>query len=163
QLAERFGSMEAIASASEADLAQADEVGDVIAKSVRTFFTSDYGQRIVSELKALGLNMGSEADAAAAAAKNAAGVLAGKTLVVTGTLTRFTRDQIQELIQQHGGRASSSVSKKTDYLVAGTEAGSKLTKARDLGVVVLDEDGFIKLIEQGGSVHSTSSPPPLFE
>ncbi|MBC8114247.1 MAG: NAD-dependent DNA ligase LigA, partial [Candidatus Saccharimonas sp.] len=107
QLAERFGSMEAIASASEADLAQADEVGDVIAKSVRAFFESDYGQQIVSELKALGLNMGSEADAAAAAAKNAAGVLAGKTLVVTGTLTRFTRDQIQELIQQHGGRAAS--------------------------------------------------------
>ena len=146
QLAERFGSMEAIASASEADLAQVDEIGDVIAKSVRAFFTSDYGQRIVSELKALGLNMGSEADAAAAAAKNAAGVLAGKTLVVTGTLTRFTRDQIQELIQQHGGRASSSVSKKTDYLVAGTDAGSKLTKARDLGVAVLDEDGFIALI-----------------
>ena len=147
QLAERFGSMEAIASASEADLAQVDEVGDVIAKSVRAFFTSDYGQRIVSDLKALGLNMGSEADAAAAAAKNAAGVLAGKTLVVTGTLTRFTRDQIQALIQQHGGRASSSVSKKTDYLVAGTDAGSKLTKARDLGVPVLDEDGFVALIE----------------
>ncbi|MEK6259944.1 MAG: NAD-dependent DNA ligase LigA [Planctomycetota bacterium] len=163
QLAERFGSMETIASASEADLAQVDEIGDVIAKSVRAFFTSDYGQRIVSDLKAHGLNMGSEADAAAATAKNAAGVLAGKTLVVTGTLTRFTRDQIQELIQQHGGRASNSVSKKTDYLVAGTDAGSKLTKARDLGVVVLDEEGFIKLIEQGGSVHSTSSPPPLFE
>ena len=146
QLAERFGSMEAIASASETDLAQVDEIGDVIAKSVRAFFTSDYGQRIVSDLKALGLNMGSEADAAAAAAKNAAGVLAGKTLVVTGTLTRFTRDQIQELIQQHGGRAASSVSKKTDYLVAGTDAGSKLTKARDLGVPVLDEDGFIALI-----------------
>ncbi len=162
QLAERFGSMEAFASASEADLAQADEVGDVIAKSVRAFFTSDYGQRIVSELKALGLNMGSEADAAAAAAKNAAGVLAGKTLVVTGTLTRFTRDQIQELIQQHGGRAASSVSKKTDYLVAGTDAGSKLTKARDLGVAVLDEDGFVKLIEQGVSVPS-ANPPSLFE
>ncbi len=153
QLAERFGSMEAIANASEADLSQVDEIGDVIAKSVRAFFTSDYGQRIVSDLKTLGLNMGSEADAAAAAAKNAAGVLAGKTLVVTGTLTRFTRDQIQELIQQHGGRAASSVSKKTDYLVAGTDAGSKLTKARDLGVPVLDEDGFVKLIE--GSIEGS--------
>jgi len=163
QLAERFGSMEAIAGASEVDLAQADEVGDVIAKSVRAFFASEYGQRIVSELKALGLNMGSEADAAAAAAKNAAGVLAGKTLVVTGTLTRFTRDQIQELIQQHGGRAASSVSKKTDYVVAGTDAGSKLAKARDLGVPVLDEDGFVKLIEAGGSGQPTNSPSSLFE
>lgn len=163
QLAERFGSMDALARASEADLAQVDEVGDVIAKSVRAFFTGDYGQRIVSELKDLGLNMGSEADTAAAATKNAAGVLAGKTLVVTGTLTRFTRDQIQELIQQHGGRAASSVSKKTDYVVAGTDAGSKLTKARELGVTVLDEDGFVALISPAGQSHPKAAPPSLFE
>lgn len=163
QLAERFGSMDAIARASEADLAQVDEIGDVIAKSVRAFFASDYGQRIISDLKTLGLNMGSEADAAAAAQKNAAGVLAGKTLVVTGTLTRFTRDQIQELIQQHGGRASSSVSKKTDYVVAGTDAGSKLTKAHDLGVTILDEDGFVALLSQASPSSPINSPPSLFE
>jgi DNA ligase (NAD+) len=155
--------MDAIARAGEAGLSQVDEVGDVIAKSVSAFFASDYGQRIVSELRSLGLNMGSEADAAAAATKNTAGVLAGKTLVVTGTLTRFTRDQIQELIQQHGGRASSSVSKKTDYLVAGTDAGSKLTKAQELGVAVLDEDGFVALISREGSSHTSTIPPSLFE
>ena len=109
---------------------------------------SDYGQQIVSDLTSLGLNMGNAVEAAATAAAKAAGVLFDKTVVVTGTLSRFTRDQIQELIQKHGGRASNSVSKKTDFVVAGTDAGSKLTKARDLGVTVLDEDAFESLLTQ---------------
>lgn len=162
-LAERFGSMDALASASEAELAQVDEIGEVIARSVHQFFASEYGRRIVSELKELGLNMGSEADAAAASAKNQSGRLAGKTLVVTGTLTRFTRDEIQELIQQHGGRASSSVSKKTDYVVAGTDAGSKLTKARELGVPVVDEEGFLKLIQDSNDELPAPSNRSLFD
>lgn len=167
QLAERFGAMPAIANASEAELAHVDEVGDVIAKSVRAFFASDYGQCIVSDLTDLGLNMGDAAAAAANAAAKAAGVLFGKTVVVTGTLTRFTRDQIQELIQQHGGRASNSVSKKTDFVVAGTDAGSKLNKARDLGVTVLDEAAFETLLTQPTvapvAAPTLKTPPSLFD
>jgi DNA ligase (NAD+) len=74
-------------------------------------------------------------------------VLEGKTLVVTGTLTKYSRDQINELITRHGGRAASSVSKKTDYVVAGEKAGSKLAKAKELGVAVLSEDEFEKLLQ----------------
>ncbi|HVW38222.1 MAG TPA: BRCT domain-containing protein, partial [Pirellulales bacterium] len=80
------------------------------------------------------------------AKKAAGGVLAGKTLVVTGTLSKYGRDEIEELITQLGGRAASSVSKKTDYVVAGEKAGSKLDKAQALGVAVINEDEFDKLI-----------------
>lgn len=155
QLAERFGTMEALASQTEEQLSEVDEVGPVIAKSVAAYFASDFGKKIVRELTDLGLNMGDAAAAASAAAERAAGRLIGKTLVVTGTLTRFSRDEITELIQKHGGRASGSVSKKTDYVVAGTEAGSKLTKAQDLGIPVLSEEDFLNLIGDN-SASSTS-------
>lgn len=150
QLAERFGTMQILASQTEEQLSEVDEVGQVIAKSVAAFFTSDFGKKIVSELTDLGLNMGDAAAAAKAAAERAAGRLVGKTLVVTGTLTRFKRDEITEMIQQHGGKAASSVSKKTDFVIAGADAGSKLAKAQELGVKVLTEDEFVDLI--GGSV-----------
>ena len=151
--AERFGTMEILAAQTEEQLSQVDEVGPVIAKSVAAFFASDYGQRIISELSALGLNMGDAATAAAIAAERAAGRLVGKTLVVTGTLARFKRDEITELIRKHGGKSASSVSKKTDYVVAGADAGSKLAKAQELGVPVLTEDQFLELIEgQAGTL-----------
>ncbi len=146
QLAERFGTMEILAAQTEEQLSQVDEVGSVIAKSVATFFASDYGKRIISELSDLGVNMGDAAAAAAIAAERAAGRLIGKTLVVTGTLVRFKRDEIAELIRKHGGKSASSVSKKTDYVVAGTDAGSKLTKAQELGVPVMTEEQFLELI-----------------
>jgi DNA ligase (NAD+) len=146
QLAERFGTMEIVAGQTEEQLSQVDEVGPVIAKSVAAFFASDYGRQIISELRALGLNMGDAAAAAAVAAERAAGRLIGKTLVVTGTLTRFKRDEIVELIRKQGGKSAGSVSKKTDYVVAGTDAGSKLAKAEELGVAVLTEDQFLELI-----------------
>jgi DNA ligase (NAD+) len=146
QLAERFGTMEIVAGQTEEQLSQVDEVGPVIAKSVAAFFASDYGRQIISELRALGLNMGDAAAAAAVAAERAAGRLIGKTLVVTGTLTRFKRDEIVELIRKQGGKSAGSVSKKTDYVVAGTDAGSKLAKAEELGVTVLTEDQFLELI-----------------
>ena len=150
QLAERFGTMEILAAQTEEQLSQVDEVGSVIAKSVAAFFASDYGKRIISELSDLGVNMGDAAAAAAIAAERAAGRLVGKTLVVTGTLTRFKRDEIAELIRKHGGKSASSVSKKTDYVVAGADAGSKLAKAQELGVPVLSEDQFLELIGETG-------------
>ena len=145
-LADRFGSMEALMQASEAQLAEVEEVGDVIAKSVHAFFASDFGCQIVADLKQLGLNMGSAAAAETAAARQSSGLLSGKTLVVTGTLSRFKRDDIHAMIQKHGGRPAGSVSKNTDYLIAGTDAGSKLDKAKSLGVAILSEDEFLALI-----------------
>lgn len=142
-LAAKFGTIDEILSKSEEDLAAVDDIGPIIAASVHRFFASPTGRRIVEEFRELGLNMGEpvpEAD------RSAVGVLEGKTLVVTGTLERFTRTEIKELIQQHGGRASSSVSKKTDFLVAGEAAGSKLDKARELGVNVISEDELFEML-----------------
>ena len=104
------------------------------------FLSSDYGRAIIADLTALGVKM--EADQAVTAGD----ALAGKTLVVTGTLSKYTRDEIQQLIRQHGGKASSSVSAKTDYVIAGENAGSKLAKAEKLGVKVLSEDEFETLL-----------------
>ena len=138
--------MEVLAAQTEQQLSEVDEVGPVIAKSVAAFFQSEYGQRIVTELRELGVSMGDAVAAAQIAADRAAGRLLGKTLVVTGTLARFKRDEIAELIRKHGGKSAGSVSKKTDYVIAGTDAGSKLTKAEELGVPILTEDQFLELI-----------------
>lgn len=145
-LADHFGSMEALANASEEELAKVEEIGDVIAKSVHAFFASDYGKQIVAELKELGLNMGSAADAEAAAARQTQGLLSGKTLVVTGTLVKHKRDEIHAMIQKHGGKPAGSVSKNTDFLIAGSDAGSKLSKAESLGVKVISEDEFLDMV-----------------
>ena len=104
-----------------------------------------HGRRIIDDLREVGVRMESDQLPPEQAAE---GALAGKTLVVTGSLSRYTRDEIHELITRHGGRAASSVSKKTDYLVAGERAGSKLQKAQDLGVTVLDEAAFERLLHE---------------
>ncbi len=142
QLANHFGTLDALASAELAELSTVEEVGDVIATSLHHYFRSEVGQRIIADLRAAGLNFGSPVDRKAPVA----GPLTGKTLVVTGTLERFRREEIQELIAELGGKAASSVSKKTDYVVAGAEAGSKLEKAQALGVKVLTETEFLQLI-----------------
>ncbi|MGH7134644.1 MAG: NAD-dependent DNA ligase LigA, partial [Pirellulales bacterium] len=142
-LAGHFGSMEALMAASEEELSDVNEVGEIIAKSVYQYLHSDYGAATIKELNDIGLNM--EAPRLAKP-PGTQGKLAGKTLVVTGTLTKYSRDEIEELIARHGGRAASSVSKNTDYVVAGEKAGSKLEKARSLGVSVLSEDEFEKLL-----------------
>src|SRR5205814_3030163 len=118
-------------------------IGPVIAKSVHDFLHSEFGRETVHDLAQLGMDMTAPKKPATAAAM---GPLAGKTLVVTGTLAKYKRDEIEELIAQHGGRAASSVSKKTDYLIAGADAGSKLEKANSLGVKVIDEAEFDELI-----------------
>jgi len=141
-LAEHFGSIDALAAASMDELAQINEIGPVIAQSVYDFLHSETGRRIIDDLRSVGVRMEAERPAGAATSRK----LEGKTFVVTGTLQKYTRDEIHELIERHGGRAASSVSKNTDYLVAGEKAGSKLAKARQLGVAVLDEAGFEALL-----------------
>jgi DNA ligase (NAD+) len=140
-LCERFPAIEKLRAASAEDLANVPEIGEIIARSVHAWLQSDYGSRTIAGLSAAGVRLDvPDAD------RVAGGPLLGKTLVVTGTLPGFSRQEAEEAIRKAGGRASSSVSKKTDYLVAGEEAGSKLATATKLGVPVLDEAGFRRLL-----------------
>lgn len=139
-LAEQFRSLEVLQAAGVEELSQVHEIGPVIAQSVYDWLHSDFGTETVADLRRIGVSLQQ------AAARAAARALEGKTLVVTGTLQRYTRDEIEEVIARHGGRAASSVSKKTDFVVAGVEAGSKLAKARELGVPVLSEEEFEELL-----------------
>lgn len=142
-LAGQFGSIEALRAATEEELGEVNEIGPIIAKSVYEFLHSEAGQETIDDLAGLGLDM----TAPLAARQEAVdGPLSGKTLVVTGTLPSYGREEIEALIAEHGGRAASSVSKKTDYVVAGEKAGSKLDKAQKLGVPVLTEAEFNALI-----------------
>ncbi|MGH7128755.1 MAG: NAD-dependent DNA ligase LigA, partial [Planctomycetaceae bacterium] len=147
-LADEFGTLDEIARQTEETLAEVNEIGPVIARSVHAFFTSDAGRQLLRELREFGLNFGEPVERRAKPAPN---VLEGQTVVVTGTLSRFTRDEIKELIHNLGGKAAGSVSKKTDFVVAGESAGRKLDKARDLGIPVLTEDDFLARIENGQS------------
>jgi DNA ligase (NAD+) len=142
-LASNFGSLGALSQVAEERLSEVNEIGPVIAKSVHDFFNSESGKKTVADLKAVGIDPRMEVVKAESAAELP---LAGKTIVVTGTLKQYKRDEIEELIRKFGGRASGSVSKKTDFVVAGDEAGSKLEKAKQLGVKVIDEDEFARLI-----------------
>jgi len=131
-LAEHFGSMDALMNASEEELQQVNEVGPRIAKSIVEFFQEPKNRALVDQLEKLGLNLTGKK-------KERGTALAGKTFVLTGTLAKYTRDQVKQMIEDAGGRVASSVSKKTDYVVAGTDAGSKLDKAKELGVSVIGE------------------------
>ncbi|MBX7074961.1 MAG: NAD-dependent DNA ligase LigA [Pirellulales bacterium] len=141
-LADQFLSMQKLANADIERLSDTNEIGPVIAQSVFDFLHSDYGQATIADLASVGVTMEAPRELLAAAD----GVLAGKTLVVTGTLERHSRDEMEELIASHGGRAASSVSKNTDYVVAGEKAGSKLAKAQKLGVPVISEVEFERLL-----------------
>ncbi len=147
-LAETFGSMEAIRAAGLGELAAAEGVGATIAESVRTWFDdpdAPWHGEIVDKWAAAGVRMEDER------AELGEQTLEGLTLVVTGSLVDFSRDSAKEAILSRGGKASSGVSKKTDYVVVGDNAGSKADKAEELGVTVLDEDGFKTLLEGGPS------------
>jgi DNA ligase (NAD+) len=141
-LAEEFGSLDALRQADLARLAQVEGVGEVVASSIRDFFESKQGQKLCDELAAAGLKLTEDRVAKTSAGH---GPFAGKTVVVTGTLERFDRKQAEELVHRLGGKAASSVSKKTDFVVAGDKAGSKLERARELGVPVLTEEEFVKM------------------
>ncbi len=141
-LANHFEDMGKIRKATVEELSNIDEVGEIIAQSVYDFVTSDYGKQTLDDLASHGVSMSEDLSAR----QSVSDQLTGKTIVVTGTLTKFTREEIKELIRQHGGKAGSSVSSKTDYLVAGDKAGSKKTKAESLGVPVISEEEFEKLL-----------------
>ena len=141
QLAEHFGSMQALAAASGEEIAAIDGIGAVMAQSVTEFFARGGTADLLARLQAAGVNMEWHGEKKGTA-------LAGMTLVVTGTLPHLSRQEAEALIVQNGGKASGSVSKKTAYVVAGEAAGSKLTKAQTLGIPILDEAGLYRLIGQ---------------
>ncbi len=143
-VAEHFGDMEKITEASTEELQNVEGIGPEVAASIRAFFTSAAGAKTWRGFRDAGVNM-----TQLRAKKRGDQPLAGKTLVVTGTLSGFNRGEIEKLIKDLGGKASGSVSKKTDYLVAGEDPGSKLNKARELGVTILDQAAFLKLIGRG--------------
>jgi len=143
-LANAFKDMDALMHASEDRLTRIDGVGPVMAKDIHAFFQTETARHAIADLKKFGLKMTQDAKPAPAGLDGAD--LAGMTFVVTGTLQRYSRDEIEGLIKSLGGKAAGSVSKKTSYVVAGDSAGSKLDKARQLGVQVLTEDEFEKLI-----------------
>jgi DNA ligase (NAD+) len=140
-LAEQFGSMDTLMDATIEQLSETNEIGPIIAQSAFDFLHSKFGTETIADLKSVGVKMKSAAKAGGSRA------LEGKTLVVTGTLQKYARDEIEELITRHGGRAASSVSKNTDYVVAGEKAGSKLEKANSLGVKVISEEEFERLLQ----------------
>jgi DNA ligase (NAD+) len=142
-LATEFGRLEAIRSASTEQLAVVEGVGPTIAAAVTEWFTVDWHRAIVDKWRAAGVRMADERDASVPR------TLEGLTVVVTGSLTGFSRDDAKEAIVARGGKAASSVSKKTAYVVAGDSPGSKYDKAVELGVPILDEDGFRRLLEEG--------------
>jgi DNA ligase (NAD+) len=139
-LANNFGSMHAISKASAEELANIDGLGDTIAQSITDWFDVDWHKSIVKKWESAGVVM------VAQAAAQLPQTLAGLTFVVTGGLESFTRDGIAETIAAHGGKASSSVSKKTDYVLVGSDPGSKLAKAQELGVPVIDESRFKQIL-----------------
>ncbi len=145
-LADGFGSLDAIASASPEALAIVDGVGPTIAASVVEWFTVDWHQAIVQKWRAAGVQLETPGfDPSAAAAR----LLAGVTVVITGTLPSYSRDEAAEAVRAAGGKVSSSVSKKTSFVVAGENAGSKYDKAVELGIKILDEPAFQALITDG--------------
>jgi len=141
-LARHFGSLEAVMEASEDELLQVTDVGPVVAASIVRFFAEPHNREGVEQLRAAGVHWPE-----GKRQHRAVGPLAGKTVVLTGTLPHWTRDEARERIEAAGGKVSGSVSRKTDYVVAGDEAGSKLDKARELGVPVIDEAQLKSMLE----------------
>ena len=142
-LATAFGSLPAIRDADEETLAQADGVGPVIAAALTEWFAEPWRREIVERWAAAGVRMEDEVD------ESVPRTLEGTTVVITGTLERFSRDSAKEAVLVRGGKASGSVSKKTDYVVVGDNPGSKAAKAEELGLTILDEAGFVDLMENG--------------
>ncbi|MDB5730787.1 MAG: ligA [Variovorax sp.] len=144
ELARYFGKLDAVMDATEAQLLEVNDIGPVVAHSVRTFFDQPHNREVVEQLRACGLTW-EEGEPAARTPKP----LAGKTFVVTGTLPTLSRDDAKDRLEAAGAKVAGSVSRKTDYVVAGAEAGSKLAKAQALGIPILDEAGLLELLPGG--------------
>jgi DNA ligase (NAD+) len=142
-LARHCGSLRALMESGEEELQQVPDVGPVVAESIARFFAEPHNREVIKALVQAGVRATDEGERRPAAAA----ALGGKTFVLTGTLPSLTRDEATALIEAQGGKVSGSVSKKTDYVVAGAEAGAKLEKAHELGVAVLDEDGLRQLLQ----------------
>ncbi|NLY31120.1 MAG: NAD-dependent DNA ligase LigA, partial [Firmicutes bacterium] len=143
ELASRFRSMDRLQKASREELQAVPMIGDKIAESVISFMNEPQNQRVIQRLAEAGITMAEEEPEEAVSSRP----LEGKTVVLTGTLVNYSRQEAAELVRSLGGRVTSSVSRNTDYVVAGTNPGSKLTKAQELGIPILTEDdleGFLK-------------------
>ncbi|MGQ9617768.1 MAG: NAD-dependent DNA ligase LigA [Candidatus Aminicenantia bacterium] len=143
-LSENFESIDAFAKAKKEDLIKIKEIGEKVAESIEMFFKQKENLDLIERLKSAGVNVKSKKEK-----KVVKNILEGKTFVITGTLSRYTREQAEKLIESLGGNISSSVSSKTNYLIVGSEPGSKLEKARALGVKTISEEEFLKIIEEG--------------
>ncbi len=138
-LSDKFGTMDALINATSEEIAEIEGFGLIMAKSVEEFFSHEESRKLIEDLKALGVNMESRK-------KIVDMRFEGKTFVLTGTLSKYTRSEATKIIESFGGKASGSVSKKTSYVLAGEDAGSKLKKANDLGVTVISEEEFAEMI-----------------
>jgi DNA ligase (NAD+) len=145
-LAKHFGSMDAIMNASEDQLLQVNDVGPIVASSLRTFFDQPHNREVVEQLRAVGMTW-----AEGAPAIDRPQPLLGKTFVITGTLPTLGRDEAKDLLEAAGAKVAGSVSKKTHYVLAGADAGSKLEKARELGVEVIDEAQMRAMLQDQGA------------
>jgi DNA ligase (NAD+) len=143
-LARHFGSLDPVLNASIDELMEVEGIGPIVAESIHQFFAEEHNRTVIEQLRAPGKVTWPEGPPAPRAPQ---GVLAGKTVVLTGTLPTLSREQAKEMLEAAGAKVAGSVSKKTDYVVAGAEAGSKLAKAEELGIIILDEDGMRKLLE----------------
>src|SRR5262249_780988 len=141
-LAKEFGNIDDVLAASAERLAKIDGVGPIMAEDIHAFFHDPAHRKMIEELRQAGLKLTEEARPKPKGGAD----LTGKTFVVTGTLKKYQREEIEELIRKHGGKAAGSVSKKTSYVIAGDKAGSKLDKARELGVPLISEEEFEKMI-----------------
>jgi len=143
-LARHFGKLETLMAADAERLRQVPDVGPVVAESIAQFFAEDHNREVIAQLRELGV----EWEEGEGAPPISSGGLAGKTFVLTGTLPTMSRDEAKERIESAGGKVSGSVSKKTGYVVAGADPGSKFTKAQELGVTILDEAGLLELLKE---------------
>jgi len=142
EIAIHFKNMESLQEASKEDLIKIEGIGEEMALSISRFFHSEETKKIINEMVNDGVLMSETL-------KTVSEKLNGKTFVITGSLPNYSREEIKEIIEKNGGKETSSVSKKTSYLIAGENPGSKLQKARAFGIRIIDEGGFFKILEEG--------------